>query len=1461
MKPLALSIIGAYSCLAAIGNFSVVGTTATQALIAYTAPDGNACTIQVSQSVGLTPLALDVDPGTFANSNVDLSRPSTVASGLSRRVVIGQRTTQYATAGTYSGVRHFSRSLQAYTPYFGKITCPSTGDTLAFAFSTTNIPLGQVYGDPWLTDAVPGGQPFPEALAGLTPESFIDPQTGANTVRVTMRGNNPTTWALSFASAFNQGQTTPCDAAGPWSDPCGAIVSGGSGSTTVGASTAPLVLRLSASNTAPWTTNYLSGFSIEQIGVNFTGYVSSSNPAFQVLDACLSDNGGTSCAGPVQKITVPQTSGALPLFGENNNAAYGVSTWLFDSNPRLNAQEIKAHSGTGTVTGNGGNYYLANNTSSGDGFSLYWITGGAGTIRISSNNDACTSPPAASTAAEYRIVSFADPTGAGLNGNYIQVAGTPPTGNVYWCALNFTVMVWRDQAPTDGSTMTLSAATLHALGSYVPGITDNGAGTACFNQLVYGGFFCLWGGMYWINPTVPSIVYWGQPVSSSSGSGTAAITNPWGRTTAPMPESAQIDQTQSNFTFYVVGSDITAQLGVGGPLIIQVVFTPAAAPVQSSTTQGGSSQIGNASITASDAYSATWSAATPFSWTMKWTNLSPQVSSTTCLGVAGVGCGVVQQMASFDPTFNPAEFSQSGGSLSSGWTCSLTAAASNGIFFLDCLSYNGDSPGWLIAYSPGDGNPAHAGQAGGPQVIGAINTFNTPKGAIAPGQAALTGHNMHTVVESGETGWVMIDANEQTPITTSNTAIPASGPAKCNTFSSTLSATADCIAVQMNSFTNSTLASVASVSGTAPTGGVGNTCQLSSFNNGLQNGAATVTLGTLNSWANATIKITKPGYGASGAPTSASDSTGTASSCPTPVTIVSAVNTVTGYEPYFHAPVLTGFLGNPGELRTTQLGDTACFGTSASSCNWAGEANELMTVAIKNYGGTQGLTVFQRGTYGGVEKAVSSGLIMRWESYQSSSPVCGYCASQGMQVWWNPLTGCGGSPDPHGDCLRQDNNISMGHGEYRSGGESVTVNVPTWALPASIIGSPLQWPGDYQTELGAVPSFFGLASANEVPYAVPGVNFVSINPPFAGVYGVPFAGDAQTHPNPPGANASAYESLQAFDNVVLTGESSAPNFSWVSGQLYRYRPGTVIDADDFYSGASAGTPAAGSNGASYTNRKLMATTATCGSHPLRDVSGPGSSIGTDSGSAYTYCISRAGGECVSSGMVGDVYANCPGAILLGCDAGSYHPGAPMGVGNDICIENLAKAADTVIQYTLQHTDYFGAYTRALSSSTCRLRMVSNLENNAMLPDNSWMLYRGEFLNYDREELWMMQVPPYPALDSVNRGSFVPISVSFTPPAGTNNTVIDFGYQEYAQSGVPYCTTRLDLCEATAATIPSGYQPFKFASETPTGITCGSPPCTITIPGISQRELYYRLRYQNAGGATIQVGPWQIQGVE
>jgi len=1341
MKPLALSMVATCSCLAAIGNFRVMGTTATQALINYTAPDGKACTIQLSQSATMTPLALDVDPGAFAGSDSDLSRPSTVTTGLSRTLLLGQRTSQYATAGTYSGVRHFSRALQAYTPYFGKITCPSTGDTQPFTFSTGNIPLGSTYGDPWLSDpAHPGDQPWPESLGALTPESFIDPLTGTEQYRIGLRGNDPSAWTLSFGSAFNQGQTTPCDTGGPWTSPCN--VTAGSGATTVGNSTAPLVLRPPLTVNNPWNTNYNSTWSLDQLSVSLTGYVNSTTTTFRVLDVCLSLNGGASCASSTQQLTMGQTSGQQTV-GQADSSQFGVLPWLLDTNPRLNAQESSAHSGTASVTNNSGTYTVTNNNS-GDLFSLYWITGGNGSIRLSSNNDACLTPPATTTSVEYRIASFAD------GKNLVLASGTPPTGsNIYWCENNFTIMVWRDHAPTDGSVVTLTSASMSALGSYAPGYPDNGAGTACFDKQVYGGYFCLYGGLYWINPAAPDVAYWGFMQASGVDRSGTPITNSWSRTGGPYGNGANIDQTQPALTFYMAAQDPAGN----GPLVIQGVFSPSATPSQPTTPQSGAgvAQIANANVTSTTPYAVTWSVTAPSPWSMTWTNLTPQSSMPE---------GVVQQMATFDPTFVPSYYNRS---LTGGWNCNLSGAVSLGIFFFPCYSLGGDSPAWLFAFSPGDGNPAHAGMTGGPQIIGAINTFNTPSGPVAPGQGALTGRSFHALVEGGETGWVEIDCNEWNPINTSNTSIPASGPAKCSTFAATLSATADCIAIQMNSYTS---------------------------------------------------------------------------------------HSVTGYEPYFASPFYPPFLGTPGELRTTQVGDTACVSTSSTACSWADQSNELLTLRIKNYGGTPGLWVFQRGAYG-VERALASGATFRWESYQSVTPPGTTNANQAVAVWWNPLTGCGGSPDPHGNCLLQDTNTSIGHGEWRNNGEAVTVNVPAWGFQGAM--SFISWPTDYQTIVGSPPAIFSYPPANSTPNQAPEVNFVSGSPPFAGAFGVPFQPDGGSHPNaagahaPTGVNGAPYEALQAFDNIPVQGGAYDPPFTSVAGQLYRYRPGAVTDPDDFYTAGSV----------AYINRKLMATGAACGSHPLIDRSGPGSSMGTDTSGSYSYCVARANGECYSGSNTGDVYVNCPGVINAYCSGVATHGGAPVGVGNDICVGNISNVADAIIQFTLAHTDYSWSYGRNLASATSRLRMVNGFENNALLPDNSWILYRQEYLNYQRQEMWMARLPPYPPTDSVVRGTFVPVSLALKPPAGlgVNNAIVEFGYQEYGAPQFINCTTRNDACisTSTASTVPPGNQPFYFASENPAGAPCATG-CTITIPAISQRILYYQIQYRAANNMALSAGP-------
>src|ERR1017187_2728294 len=101
----------------AVGNLQVRGVTSTQAILAYTAPDTNACSVEVSESPSYYPLAHDVDPVLFAGSNLD-NRPETTESGVQRVFVAGNRRAERGPTGKW-----YSRALQAFTPHYFRVTC------------------------------------------------------------------------------------------------------------------------------------------------------------------------------------------------------------------------------------------------------------------------------------------------------------------------------------------------------------------------------------------------------------------------------------------------------------------------------------------------------------------------------------------------------------------------------------------------------------------------------------------------------------------------------------------------------------------------------------------------------------------------------------------------------------------------------------------------------------------------------------------------------------------------------------------------------------------------------------------------------------------------------------------------------------------------------------------------------------------------------------------------------------------------------------------------------------------------------------------------------------------------------------------------------------------------------------------------------------------------------------------
>jgi hypothetical protein len=130
---------------------------------------------------------------------------------------------------------------------------------------------------------------------------------------------------------------------------------------------------------------------------------------------------------------------------------------------------------------------------------------------------------------------------------------------------------------------------------------------------------------------------------------------------------------------------------------------------------------------------------------------------------------------------------------------------------------------------------------------------------------------------------------------------------------------------------------------------------------------------------------------------------------------------------------------------------------------------------------------------------------------------------------------------------------------------------------------------------------------------------------------------------------------------------------------------------------------------------------------------------------------------------------------------------------------------------------------------------------------------------------VMKLPPFPAGDDVDRTTFQSIPISITPPdgLGVTNAIVQFGYAENGAPGDFYCTSRLEVCVANVPAIDQS-NPFHFASEGAGGVVTGLPGvscangCTIPLPALSQRALYYRVLYRDDSNTVLSTGPLQVK---
>ncbi len=416
------------------------------------------------------------------------------------------------------------------------------------------------------------------------------------------------------------------------------------------------------------------------------------------------------------------------------------------------------------------------------------------------------------------------------------------------------------------------------------------------------------------------------------------------------------------------------------------------------------------------------------------------------------------------------------------------------------------------------------------------------------------------------------------------------------------------------------------------------------------------------------------------------------------------------------------------------------------------------------------------------------------------------CAAMGNMVYWRFLT------DPHGVSIIIDKFFDGGgHWDHGPLGR-VTETGSGWG---AVVGSP---PEDHL----------------DVPYTVA----VQDSPFFAGARGLSWGSTTSKHPSyhqvagvAPAGELGWLLDMLPFDGGQFYSPSTGADL--ISGQLYRYHLSTEQP-----SAALA--------------RKILPTLAVSGGRALIDISGPGSAIGDTAADSFHYCEALLSDECRTGSAPGDIFVNAPDVSTLQC-AGSD---GPVPDKFDLCIGNMGAYHQAMVQADLTGT----ARPRVITYGLAGIRNSFFYSTAKSLPDASWALFSWGVVKQgfgDLTNVWMAKLPPL-VEDGVDRSSFVPMPVKVIAPGGLGvaSAAVEFGYLENGTVDQHYCTSRRDVCVATGGVVVIGANPFTFASESVSGLPCADS-CTVVVPVIPGRVIYYRGVFYDAAGARVAVGPQQV----
>ncbi|HEY3738505.1 MAG TPA: hypothetical protein VGL53_01615, partial [Bryobacteraceae bacterium] len=352
-----------------------IGTTATQAVISYTAPDFNPCTIDIRETSSSNPLVHDVDPSIYPGSNLD-TRAGSLTTGRKRVFVAGKRAAEPGLDG-----RWYSRALQTNTQHVVTISCSSGTVTGTAQFSTMNSPLGATANDPLPVDPNnPGQYAWPTINWTDRTQTIVDPQTGFLVRQLdSPRDSYLQIGSGSFASASNVGGGSA------WTTPTSALADDSAAATYTGTSRGWMFLEFglsflnssSHSTLTPSANTFVPTFN----AWCSSGDCSTASSDDRSIQYCMTIDGMTCATDMLQHTLTACTSGCTGSsfrFAAMTSPQAMLADWYSSGHYNTSVSAVALSRLSGVVNRTGASVVLL----FGDRFNLAW--GAGSTISINS---------------------------------------------------------------------------------------------------------------------------------------------------------------------------------------------------------------------------------------------------------------------------------------------------------------------------------------------------------------------------------------------------------------------------------------------------------------------------------------------------------------------------------------------------------------------------------------------------------------------------------------------------------------------------------------------------------------------------------------------------------------------------------------------------------------------------------------------------------------------------------------------------------------------------------------------------------------------------------------------------------------------------------------------------------------------------------------------------------------------